>query len=92
MACDLAEVIMENWRSSNDRGENDFLAPESLPPTEIDTNQHVMVFREMLLAGATKVKIVKLSFKKMKRCLIFCQLQFGECCCCLSSWLTVFEL
>lgn len=71
MACDLAEVIMENWRSSNDCGENDFLAPESLPPTEIDTNQHVMVFREMLLAGATKVKIVKLSFKKIKRCLIF---------------------
>lgn len=66
MACDLAEVIMENWRGSNDRGENDFLAPESLPPTEIDTNQHVMVFREMLLAGATKVKIVKLSFKKSK--------------------------
>ena len=71
MACDLAEVIMENWRSSNDRGENDFLAPESLPPTEIDTNQHVMVFREMLLAGATKVKIVKLYFKKLKGVLFF---------------------
>jgi len=78
VACDLAEVIMENWRSSNDSGENDFLAPESLPPTEIDTNQHVMVFREMLLAGATKVKIVKLPFKKFKRFLIFCQLQIWQ--------------
>lgn len=57
MASDLAELIMENWRSCNTSDQNEFLSAESGPPSsEYEKSKHLSVFREMLLAGATKVR------------------------------------
>ena len=57
VASDLAELIMENWRSCNTSYQNEFLSAESWPPSsEYERNTHLSVFREMLLAGATKVR------------------------------------
>ena len=56
MPSDLAELIMENWRSCNISDQNEFLSAESgqLSP-ENEKSKHLSIFREMLLAGATKV-------------------------------------
>lgn len=57
VASDLAELIMENWRSCNTSDQNEFLSAESGPPSsEYEKSKHLSVFREMLLAGATKVR------------------------------------
>ena len=57
VASDLAELIMENWRSCNTSYQNEFLSAESWPPSsEYERSTHLSVFREMLLAGATKVR------------------------------------
>ena len=60
MAADLAEIIMESWRSCNSSGQqlqHEFMSAASGPPAEIDNSRHVNVFREMLLAGATRVSL-----------------------------------
>lgn len=57
MASDLAELIMENWRSCNSSDQNEFLSAEAGPlSSEYEKSKHLSVFREMLLAGATKVR------------------------------------
>ena len=47
---------MANWRTSNASDQHEFLSAENaLPASESEKNKHVTVYREMLLAGATKV-------------------------------------
>ena len=55
VASELAEIIMENWRSCNNTVEHEFLSPDSTSQTDGETHKHIQLYREMLLAGATKV-------------------------------------
>ena len=55
VASELAEIIMENWRTNNSSAENEFMAPDNQPSSETDLYKHIQLYREMLLAGATKV-------------------------------------
>ncbi|XP_074626048.1 uncharacterized protein LOC141884189 isoform X4 [Acropora palmata] len=54
VASELAEIIMENWRSCNNTAEHEFLSPDSTSQTDGETHKHIQFYREMLLAGATK--------------------------------------
>ncbi|XP_068695445.1 protein transport protein Sec16A-like isoform X2 [Montipora foliosa] len=54
VASELAEIIMENWRTNNSSAENEFMTPDSQPSSETDLYKHIQLYREMLLAGATK--------------------------------------
>ena len=46
---------MENWRSCNNAVEHEFLSPDSTSQTDGYRHKHIQLYREMLLAGATKV-------------------------------------
>ena len=55
---DLAEIIMANWRMSNASDQHEFpCAENALPASESEKNKNVAVYREMLLTGATKVRL-----------------------------------
>ena len=57
MTSELAELIMENWRGINHSKENELLSgPERMQLSETESRNHLQVYREMLLAGATKVQ------------------------------------
>ena len=52
---------MQNWRSCNSSGQHEFISPGGGP--QIEDTKHIQIYREMLLAGATKVKIQSNSIK-----------------------------
>ncbi|XP_029196226.2 protein transport protein Sec16A-like isoform X7 [Acropora millepora] len=54
VASELAEIIMENWRSCNNTAEHEFLSPDSTSQADGETHKHIQLYREMLLVGATK--------------------------------------